>query len=292
MTARAFHVRLFFAGLALVLVAGAERAATQDGNKTIFVSVVDEKGKPVTDMTTADFAIREDSVDREVVSAKKTATPVAVALLVDTTTAAQDFVQDIRAGLTGFIDVMQKESPDSPISLWEFGQAAIQIKDFTTDHEALQKEAARVYPKQRASSVLLEALHETSQALARQKTPRRAIIIVNVEPSKEVSSQQPNRVLQSFLESRSQAWVVSVQKGSLENPSRDVVLNRFVQVGGGRREVVYTDNAIEVLLRDYASSLANQYEVTYMRPSGKPQIVQVGARRDGVKVLAGIAAPQ
>ena len=292
MTARALHVRLFLAALALVLVAGAERVATQDGNKTIYVSVVDEKGKPVTDMTTADFAIREDTVDREVVSAKKTATPVAVALLVDTTTAAQDFVQDIRSGLQGFIEVMQKESPESPISLWEFGQAAIQIKDFTTDFESLQKDAARVYPKQRASSVLLEALHETSRALARQKTPRRAMVIINVEPSKEVSSQQPNRVLQSFIESRSQAWIVSVQKGALENPSRDVVLNRFAQVGGGRREIVYTDNAVEVLLRDYAASLANQYEVTYTRPSGKPQIVQVGTRRPGTKAIAGIAAPQ
>lgn len=292
MTARAIHVRLFLAGLALVLVAGAERAAMQDNAKTIYVSVVDGKGKPVTDMTTADFAIREDTQDREVISAKKTATPVAVALLIDTTTEAQVFIQDIRAGLKGFLEVMQKESPESPISLWEFGQAAIRIKDFTTDHDSLQKEAARVYPKQRAASVLLEALYDTTQALARQKTPRRAIIIVNVEPSKEVSSQQPQRVLTSLVSSRSQVWAVSVQKGALENPSRDVVLNRFVQVGGGRREVVFTDNAVEALLRDYAASLANQYEVTYVRPSGKAQIVQVGARRDGVKVLAGIAAPQ
>lgn len=285
-------LRLFVAGLGLAIFAGAELVARQGANKTIFVSVVDAKGKPVTDMTTPDFAVREDTVDREVVSVKKASDPVAVALLVDTTTEAQTFVQDIRAGLKGFIEVMQKESPQSEISLWEFGQAAIMIKDFTTDHEALQKEAARVYPKQRAASVLLEGLNDAFTALGRRKTPRRATIIINVEPSKEVSSQQPQKVLNALMASRSQVWAVSVQKGALENPSRDVVLNRFVQVGGGRREVVFTDNAVEVLLRDYASSLAHQYEVTYVRPSGKAQVVQVGARREGVKTLAGIVAPQ
>ena len=292
MTTRALHVRLFTAGIALALVGGTVFAAAQSAQKTIYVSVVDGKGKPVTDMTAADFAVREDTVDREVVSVKKATEPVAVVLMIDTTTEAQVFVQDIRAGLKGFIEVIEKEAPGSEISLWEFGQAAITIKDFTTDYASLQKEAARIYPKQKAGSVLLEGLNDGFTALGRRKSPRRATIIINVEPSKEVSSQQPQKVLNALIASRSQVWAVSVQKGSLENPARDVVLNRFVQVGGGRREMVFTDNAVEVLMRDYASSLANQYEVTYARPSGKAQVVQVGARRDGVKVLAGIVAPQ
>ena len=291
MTVRALRLGLLAAVSCSALAAAT--APSQANQKTVFVSVVDEKGKPVTDMAAADFAIREDTTDREVVAVKKTDTPVSVALLVDTTTEAQSFIQDIRAGIKGFMEVLQKESAGSEVGLWEFGQAAIRIKDFTTDYESLQKEAARVYPKQRAASVLLEAIGETTKELGKRKTPRRAIVIVNVEPSKEVSAQGiAQSVLNSLIASRSQVWAVSVQKGALENASRDIVLNRFVQVGGGRREVVFTDNAVEVLLRDYASSIANQYEVTYVRPSGKAQIVQVGARRDGVKVIAGIVAPQ
>lgn len=293
MNARATHARLLpVSGLALALFLGTGLAATQANHKTIFVSVLDDKGKPVTDMTAGEILVREDTVDREVVSVKKSTQPLAIALLVDTTTEAQSFVQDIRAGVKGFIEVMQKESPESEIGIWEFGQASIMIKDFSTDHETLLKEAGRIYPKQKAGSVLLEALEDTTRALAKKKTPRRAVIILNVEPSKEVSVQQPQKVLNSLIASRAQVWAVSVQKGALENAQRDVVLNRFVQVGGGRREFVFTDNAVEVLLRDYASSLANQYEVTYVRPSGKAQVVQVGAARNGVKVLSGIVAPQ
>lgn len=292
MTARALHIRLSVAGLALVLVAGAEPVATQDNAKTIFVSVVDGNGKPVTDMTAADFAIREDNVDREVVSVKKSEQPMAIALMIDTSTGTEEYVQDIRAGAAAFIRQIHAGSPESRIALWEFGQASLEIEGFTNDSEKLLKQAARLFPKQRASSVLLEGLHDTSRALARQNTPRRAIVVINIEPSREVSSQQPNRVLQAFVEARTQFWAVSIQKGSLDNAPRDVVLNRFVQVGGGRREFIVTQAATAPLLTEYANAMVNQYEVTYTRPSGTPQIVMVGTARSGVKLLAGIAAPQ
>ena len=292
MTARALRFGLMAAVFCFTLAAAVATLPAQDNQKTVFVSVLDDKGKPVTDMTVADFAIREDNADREVIAAKKSDQPLSVILLVDTTTEAQGFIQDIRAALKGFLEVLQQGSPQSEVALWEFGQAAIPIKDFTTDYAVLQREAGRVYPKQRAASVLLEALHETTQQLGKRKNARRAIITVNVEPSKEVSTQNPQEVLNSLIRSRSQVWSVSVQRTKIENATRDVVLNRFVQVGGGRREFVFTDNAVEVLLRDYAASLVNQYEVTYVRPSGKPQIVQVGARRDGVKTIASIVAPQ
>jgi len=292
MNARALHVRLFVAGFGLVLLAGAEPAATQGASRTIFVSVVDGNGKPVTDMTVADFAIREDQVDREVLSAKKSEQPMAIALLVDTTTEAEEYVNDIRNGVKAFVQQILAANPKSEIALWEFGQAAIPIKGFTSSLADLEKEASRIFPKPRASSVLLEGIHEVSNELARQKTPRRAMVIVNVEPSNEISSQEPMRVQQALIRSRAQMWAVSVQKGNLKNPQRDVVLNRLAQIAGGRREFILTQSAISTWLTQYADALANQYEVTYNRPSGKPQIVQVGARRDGVKVIAGIAAPQ
>lgn len=293
MNARARYARLLpVSGLALILLFGTGLAASQGTDKTIFVSVVDDNGKPVTDMTAADFMVREDTVDREIVSVKKSEQPLAIALLIDTTTDTEDYVSDIRNGVKNFLQQIASGSPESRVSIWEFGQASVMIRDFTNDHAALEKDAGRLFPKQRASSVLLEALYDSSEALSKQKTPRRAIVIVNIEPSNEVSSQQPQRILNSLLKSRTQIWAVSAQKGSLRNPQRDVVLNRLVQVGGGRREFIVTQSAIPTLMKDYADSLTSQYEVTYKRPSGKAQIVQVGVLRDGVKVLSGIAAPQ
>lgn len=51
------------AALTLALIGGAESVRTQGAEKSIFVSVIDAAGHAVTDMTAADFAVREDGTD-------------------------------------------------------------------------------------------------------------------------------------------------------------------------------------------------------------------------------------
>ena len=65
--------------LALLLTSGASPVGTQGNNKSIFVSVLDADGNPVTGMTAADFAIREDNVDRKIVDVKPASQPIYVA---------------------------------------------------------------------------------------------------------------------------------------------------------------------------------------------------------------------
>jgi len=293
MTTRVFRGWLLFASLlALCLAAGAGLVRTQSAEKSLFVSVLDASGKPVTDITAADFAVREDGMDREVVKATPAADPLRIALLVDTTSEAEAYVRDIRVGIKAFIQDVLAKSPESQISLWEFGQASVRIKDFTSDAAALEKEAGRLFPKPQAASVLLEALYDASEALANRPSPRRAIVVLNLEPSDEQSRQQPNKITDSLMRSRAQLWAVSVQKGSLRNAQRDLVLSTLVRNAGGRREFIVAQSAIEGYMRQYAAALTAQYELTYTRPSGRPQVVQTGVRRNGLQVIAGIFAPQ
>ena len=79
-----------------LLASGATQASSQGNNKSIFVSVLDGEGRPVSGMTAADFAVREDNQDRKIVDVKPASQPIYVAMLVDTSTAATGFIQDIR----------------------------------------------------------------------------------------------------------------------------------------------------------------------------------------------------
>lgn len=294
MNARALHSRLLPAScLALVLLTGAGVAGTQGADKTLFVSVLDADNKPVTDMTAADFAVREDgTLDREIVSAKLSTQPIHIALLVDTSREAEEYIHDIRGGFKTFVKDVLAKSPESQISLWEFGQASIRIKDFTNDAAALDKEVGRVFPKPRAPSVLMEAIFDTADALSKRPTPRRAIVSLNIEPGDEQSSQEPKKVNEALMKSRAQLWALSVQKGTLKNAQRDVVLNTFVRNAGGQREYIVAQSAIESYMKRYAEALTSQYEVVYKRPSGGARLVQTGARRQGVKVITGLVPPQ
>jgi hypothetical protein len=293
MSARVLRGRFLFAAwLTLALTAGVDAVRTPSSDVSIFASVIDASGQPITDLVATDFAIREDGLDREVVSAKRATQPLSVALLADTTTAAEGYVPDLRAGFKAFIETVLQAEPESQLSLWEFGQAAVRIQDFTSDREVLLVPASRLFPKPRSASVLLEALYDSSKSLAGRPSHRRDIVAIKVEPAVEQSRREPPQVNESLIFTRAQLWIISVQKGQLANESRDLALNTLVRNAGGRREFIVAASAIEGYMRQYAAALTSQYEVTYRRPSGPAKIVQTGVRREGARVIAGIAAPQ
>ena len=285
------------------LLAGLGARTQTATDKSIFVSVVDASGKPVKDLTTNEFQILEDNVQREVVGIKPATQPLAVQLLIDTSenaggatgmAAGADLGRDIRTSLIGFCRHVTTTSPDSQIAIMEFGQAAIQAVNYTSKFDDLEKGINRLLPKPRAASVLHEALVEASKSIGRQKTPRRAIVIVNVEPGEEQSQIQPNDILNAVRASAASLWVVHVQKSEGRNSSRDLVLGRLTQFTGGRRESIVGQSAIENYLKAYADALMNQYEVTFKRPQSRTPAERtlIGTTRAGVRLHASAFAPK
>ena len=275
----------------LVLLCSAAILA-QPADKKIFVSVIDGTARPVTDVKTSEFALREDGVEREVIALRPVSEPLSVALLVDTTAGTERYIDSIRKGLAAFARDLLAANPKNELAVWEFGVAAQRVRDFSSDSAAVQKELGRVFPRADAGSVLLETVYLASEALARRPLERRAIVVFNVEPSVELTERQPQQINESLMKSRAQLWALSLQRGEIESGGRDFLLNSLVRNAGGLREKILADTAIERYMTAYAAALATQYEVTYRRPSGTAKVVQTGIRRDGVKVIAGLFAPR
>lgn len=294
--ARSAHVLL-----RVMLVAFALPGApvhTQGGaNKSLFISVLDEGGKPVRDITAADILIREDNVDRQVIEVKPASQPLAVAVLVDTAQGsrvtdaygtAEEYTRDIRKAIGAFGKQILAQSPGAVVSLAEFGQAAVTIVPFTANPLEYDKGVNHLVPRPGVGSVLLEALSQANRDLAGQKSPRRAIVSLNLEPSDEQSRQDEKQIVADFDRSGAQLWAVSVQRGGLKNSKRDLVINQFAKVTGGQRDFIVGISAVEGILRGYADALTYQYEVVYARPeSNKPtKMIQIGTARQGVKLHA------
>ncbi len=282
---------LGFAAWAAMAPAAATNGQTA-GERTIIFSGVDEAGRPIKDFTSNDILIREDGVDRELVSVKPSTETLNVVLMADTSSAAEDMLRDLRVSLTAFVRQVHAVSPEAQISLMEFGQAAITVVPFTTSDQDLEKGINTLVGKPRTASVLLEAINAASKTLAKRPSPRRAIVALNVEPSDERSQEQPKRIIESLRLSVAQLWCVSIQKGALKNATRDVVLNDFTKNTGGDRQFIVGQSAIETWLKRYADALTAQYEATYKRPASKAQQVQIGTTRPGVKLHASGFAPQ
>jgi hypothetical protein len=283
---------LVAAALGLATVSSLTARTQSSGERTIFFAALDEAGKPVKDIKTEEILIREDGVDRELVSVKPSTETLNVMLLADTTPAVDEMLLDVRKSLIAFVRQVHAVSPDAQISLMEFGQAAVTVVPFTTSDADLEKGVNRLSGKPRSASVLLEAINAASNNLAKRPSPRRAIVALNIEPSDEQSREEPKRIVESLRKSVAQLWSLSIQKGQLKNPQRDVVLNVFTKNTGGAREFIVSQSAAESYLAKYAEALTSQYAATYKRPATKAQAVQIGVTRPGVRLHASGFAPQ
>lgn len=297
MTARTLRRSAPAAALALCAVTlGASAAGRQAADKTIYVSVLDESGKPVRDLTTKEFKIREDGVDREVVDAKPATDTLCVALLVDTTQPAEPFIRDIRSALTAFVKQVNAASPEARITLFEFGQAAVPLIPFTNDLAKLERDIGRLYPKKTPEGVLLEALMDATSSLGKQNSRRRAVVVFTMEPGRERSTEHPQKIQDSFQRTGAQLWTVSLRKGQglADNSQRDLVLDTVGKNTGGHREFIVGQTAIGTYLTMYADALTSQYAITYKRPaSERPKVVQTGVTRTApLKLHASLFAPQ
>jgi len=294
-------------GLIVVFGTPALTANVQD-EKVLYLTAVDQDGKSVKDLKTDEVLIREDNGDREVISVKRSEQPIAIEILADTTkqaggtgmmssqtsqTGAAELIRDIRVSIGMFMKDILAASPTSTMQLMEFGQAAIPITKMTSDLTELEKGVTRLFPKPGAASLLLEAIIEGSKELSKAKAPRRAIVALNIEPGDEQSRQNIQQLHEELTKSRASLWAVSLQVGQNRNQARGLVLDRLTANTGGRREFIQAQSALEVMMKNIADNLLNQYEVTYKRPGGgKAQGVLVGVKRDGLKLYASRIPPQ
>jgi len=270
--------------------AGAQTAPGADArNRDIYVSAVDRQGAPVTDMTTADFTVKEDNAVREIVDVKPATDPLQIAVLIDDSAAATDATSYLRDGLAAFLERMRGHAE---IGLITIGERPTVIAPYTTDTEVLNDKAKRVFPRANAGAYLLEAVVEASRGLAKREAKRPVILAITFEDGPEYSNQNYENVLRDLQKSGATLHVVAIgtPSGSLadEMRNRGQVLSEGTSRTGGRRDQVLSNSGIPDKLKQVADELLNQYVVTYGRPDKliPPEKITVSSNRKNVTVRA------
>src|SRR4051812_16973311 len=103
-------------GAALLLGFG-QNAFAQTDQRTVYASVVDKNGAPVTGLSEKDLIIREDGVAREILSVVPDLDPLQVALMVDNSGPMRDDVIELRRALAAFVDNMRPEAQIELVTL-------------------------------------------------------------------------------------------------------------------------------------------------------------------------------
>jgi VWFA-related protein len=270
--------------------AGAQTAPRADArNRDIYVSAVDRQGAPVTDMTIADFTVKEDNAVREIVDVKPATDPQQIAVLIDDSAAATDATSYLREGLAAFLERMRGHAE---IGLITIGDRPTVLAPYTTDTEVLNDKARRIFPRANAGAYLLEAVVEASRALAKREAKRPVIVAITFEDGPEYSNQNYENVLRDLQKSGATFHVVAIGTPSSsladEMRNRGQVLSEGTSRTGGRRDQVLSNSGIPDKLKQVADELLNQYVVTYGRPDKliPPEKITVTSNRKNVTVRA------
>jgi len=191
--------RLVALGLAVVASSSADfsllaQSRPREANprtRDVYVAVVDSKGVPVTGLSAADFAVREDGTAREVLKAGPATEPMQIIVLIDDSAAATDAIQRMREGLTAFVDKLQGKAE---IGLVTIGERPTSLVQYTTDTAALKKGIGRLFARPGAGAYLLEGILETARGLEKRAPARPTIVALTTE-GVEFSNLQHDQVV-------------------------------------------------------------------------------------------------
>ena len=257
-----------------------------------FAVVVDRDGAPVANLGVDDFVVREDGVAREVIRVEPAPPPSPIALLIDTSQAAEPVIHELRRATTEFVSAVTASDQPPLIGLTTFGERPTKLADYTRG-PALDIAIDRIFSRAGTGAYLLEAIIETSAELGALDGARPTIVAFVVEDGPEFSNTLAEHVADRLRESGVVLWTVVLQGRtaplfSSEVRERAEVVTDVAVRSGGLSRTVLSQQAVPRALADVASLLASTYRITYGRPDTlvPPEELEVTVRREDLRVLA------
>jgi hypothetical protein len=250
--------------------------AAAETSRTVYMSAVDQKGEPVTDLTPADLVVKENNQVRQVTSLSHATEPSHVALVVD----------DVGDGtLRGPVVEFLNAATNVIVSIRMLSPQALVLNDYSTDREAIQQSILRLVERGRSpadTALLSDAISSAAREMTKRKLSRPAIVVLTTG-GEGVEQEVARGILADIRDSHAALHVVRVV-----NSDAGTVLNDGPEQSGGSTEVAASTKAFSDRMKAIARTLSYQYKLEYVLPDGvKPNDrLQVTTTRPGVKIVA------
>ena len=278
-------------------------ASFLQGTRTVRVTVTTGNGQAVPDLTTADLEVKEDGKTRQVLKVEPLDVPLSVAVLLDD---RGSDINEIRSALAAFVTRIQGRAE---VSLVSVVPTVLKVFDYTASVPTMMSGIQRlVWRPGPAGGLILSAIADTSDDLARREVKRPAIVVMTFEGEEFRSHKPAGPILAALERSGATLHVVAVGRPTMrrmnraavesgnvqgdewtvDETNRNAVLGEGPKQSGGRRLELTAATGLTKALEATADDLLNQYAVVYARasetqPSRK---LSISAKRRGLTVRA------
>jgi hypothetical protein len=262
-------------------------------DQTIFITVQDKQGKPPATLPLTAVTVREDGVAREVLKIEPATTPLQIALLVDTSTASQASIPDMRDAVRAFGAAIWAKSPESQIALYTFGERPTLVADYTSSAVALNRGVDSLFAASSSGAYFIDAVIESAAALTKRQAARGAVVAYIDENGPEFSNRRHEQAFDAIAGARASLWTVTRQGfGSApmttEARERSTIIGDVTARTGGKSAMIFAPSAIKARLTEVANQLLSQFAVTYGRPESliPPERLDVRLSLDGYRLTS------
>ncbi len=178
------------------------------------VSVRDGHGHAVGNLQPEDFRVLEDGAEQPIRTFSHEELPLAVALVLDSSSSIAAALDELRAG---GLDTLSLLKPDDEVALYSFAMQPELVSGLTTNRQAIAEDLWALSPG--GGTDINDALYEAALYLGRTAGDRRhaAILVSDNEPS-ERGEHDVRQVARAALDSGTPIY--SIKVGYLEHSKR------------------------------------------------------------------------
>ncbi|KAF0249308.1 MAG: uncharacterized protein FD167_1292 [bacterium] len=268
--------------------------STQDDNVvriktelvTVLVSVTDQKGNLISNLSKDDFELSENNIPQEVFAvAKENTAPLRLVVLFDTSVSVKPKIKFQQQAATKFFKSVLR--PVDQASLLSFNHDVVIEKGFTSDTEALA-DAARSL-KAKGGTALYDAIYLASQQL--EKVSGRRVIVIISDGANVISRTTLDTALK--ITERADVVIYGIYTATrLEEfgvVAGDKELEKICERTGG--EVFFPNdiNDLDESFNRLAAVVRAQYALTFYpsnEQNGNYRALKVNVKNPGLKVKA------
>ena len=287
-------IPMAFALLGTTAAYAAPAGSAAPVNRTVHVTVTDNSGAPVTDLTAADLVVKEGGKDREIVKVEPAPAKMRLALAVE-----ERLIGDTNVRF-GMFEFVKKVSKSSEISLILIGLANRTLVDYTSEEIKLLDAINKLTMNPSKDSNLVEGVLEIAEKFTAANVERPVLVVLAIAGGQ--AGPNPRNVLDKLGNSGATMHTVSLgmassagQVGQMaEDSGRERVLGDGPKQSGGRFVDLTTTAGVPKALEQIANDLLAQHAITYVLPDGvKPnRRFNISTKRRGITLRAPSTIPE
>lgn len=252
---------------------------------TTAVTVRDQEGRLITNLTAADFIVEEDGIAQPITQFSTERVPVSLSLVMDVSDSMRgQHIEDARTALAIFLERLLV-APDEA-SLIAFNHDARVLASWTQDRAGLKSRLDTIRPS--GGTAMYDAIDAALPQFEFREHPRAAILLVS-DGADTASDITPTRLKQKLARSDVFLYAIGIDAPSARASTRinEYTLGELTSQVGGYTEVIHAASELGAATERIAQELNSQYMLGYTpiaRGNGQYHSLRVKVTHDQYRV--------